>query len=131
MKKKLAFSAVLAIALVLAFTLAFTACDTGGVSDDIGSLGNALYTIINKYVRLDLSDSSFTSIGNSAFSDCTSLTSVTFATGSNIQSTNFGSYTFPEGSSTDGVGDSLRIAYITGEAGTYTRPANGTTWTKQ
>jgi len=43
-----------------------------------GSLGNALYTNrSNKYVSLDLSGSTFTSIGSAAFQSCTKLTSVT------------------------------------------------------
>jgi len=63
-----------------------------------------------------------TSIGDSAFYYCTSLTSVTFATGSNI--TDFGHNAFP-GS------DNLKDAYSTGKAGTYTRLVNGSTWTKQ
>jgi len=64
------------------------------------------------------------SIGNFAFSDCTSLTSVTFATGSNIADANFDESAFPGG-------NSLKNAYSAGKAGTYTRAANGTTWTKQ
>jgi len=69
-----------------------------------------------------------TSIGEYAFSIGTSLTSVTFATGSNIPDANFGYRAFPEGSS--GAGDTLKTAYSTGKAGTYTRSANGSTWTK-
>jgi hypothetical protein len=72
---------------------------------------------------------SVTSIGSYAFSTCTSLTSVTFETGSNITSGNFGSNAFPEGSEGYG-GDTLKTAYNTGKAGTYTRAANGSTWTK-
>jgi dihydroxyacetone kinase-like predicted kinase len=57
------------------------------------------------------------------------LTSITFATGSNITSANFGNNAFPQG---DGDGGSnLQMAYNTGRAGTYTREANGNTWTKQ
>jgi hypothetical protein len=51
--------------------------DLGGYFYDSGSAGNALYTNTNKYVNLDLSGSTFTSIGESAFSWCRSLTSVT------------------------------------------------------
>jgi hypothetical protein len=40
------------------------------------SLGNALY-YTNKYISLDLSGSTFTSIGDYAFMSCSSLTSVT------------------------------------------------------
>jgi hypothetical protein len=61
---------------------------------------------------------------------CTGLTSVTFATGSNIADGSFGSNASPEGSN-GGGGNTLKTAYSTGKAGTYTRPANGSTWTKQ
>ena len=71
-----------------------------------------------------------TSIGGSAFLGCVSLTSVTFASGSDIANANFGSSAFPEGSTGDG-GNTLKTAYSTGKAGTYTRAASGTTWTKQ
>jgi hypothetical protein len=53
-----------------------------------------------------------------------------FATGSNITSNNFGKDAFPEGSDGSG-GNTLKTAYSTGKAGTYTRPTNGFTWTKQ
>jgi len=72
--------------------------------------------------------SSVTSIGDYAFYSCTSLTSVTFATGSNISDDNFGDDAFPE---EDGGGDTLKTAYSTGKAGTYTRETNGSTWTKK
>ncbi|GBU29578.1 hypothetical protein R84B8_03151 [Treponema sp. R8-4-B8] len=71
---------------------------------------------------------SVTSIGEYAFIG-TNLTSVTFAIGSNIANASFGGNAFPEGN--DGNGDTLKTAYATGKAGTYTRPANGSTWTKQ
>jgi len=71
--------------------------------------------------------SSVTSIGQSAFAG-TGLTSVTFATGSNIADESFGQYAFPEGS--NGSGNSLKNAYSTGKAGTYTRTGNST-WTKK
>ena len=69
-----------------------------------------------------------TSIGSGAFSACTNLTSVTFATGS-ISDANFGSDAFPADNLGNG-GNTLKTAYSTGKAGTYTRPANGTVWTK-
>jgi len=72
---------------------------------------------------------SITSIGGVAFYFCTSLTSVTFATGSNIPNDNFGDIAFPEGTRGNG-GDTLKTAYSTGKAGTYSRPANGETWAK-
>jgi hypothetical protein len=73
---------------------------------------------------------SVTSIDSYAFDRCTGLTSVTFATGSNITSDYFGSSAFPQGTSVQG-GDNLRTAYLAGGAGTYTRTANGSSWTKQ
>jgi len=82
-------------------------------------------------------------IGSYAFNGCTNLISVTFATGSNfstpmspwefleVEGGNiFDLSVFPEGSNGNG-GDSLRNAYSTGKAGTYTRAINGDTWTKQ
>ena len=72
---------------------------------------------------------SVTSIGTSAFSQCTSLTSVTFAMGSNIPNANFGNNAFPEGSDGKG-GNTLKTAYSTEKAGTYTRTANGLQWRK-
>jgi len=71
-------------------------------------------------------------IGWYAFDKCTSLTSVTFETGSNIPNIDgFGTYVFPEGSSGNG-GNTLKNAYNTGKAGTYTRTSSyGSTWTKQ
>jgi len=71
-------------------------------------------------------------IGDSAFSNCTSLTSVTFSMGSAIISDNFLVNIFPEGSSGNG-GSTLRTAYLSGGggAGTYTRASGGTTWAKQ
>ncbi|WP_461255834.1 leucine-rich repeat domain-containing protein [Treponema sp. R80B11-R83G3] len=68
-------------------------------------------------------------IGNSAFEGCTSLTSVTFVTGSDIDNDDFGYNAFPEGSYGYG-GNTLKTAYSTGKAGTYTRAANGSRWTK-
>jgi hypothetical protein len=72
--------------------------------------------------------SGVTSIGQQAFASCRSLTSVTFAVGSNIADGNFGSSAFPEG--TGNGGNTLKTAYSTGKAGTYTRAAGGSTWTK-
>ena len=75
-----------------------------------------------------------TRIGGSAFSVCRSLTSVTFETGSNISDatdTGFGNNAFPEGSNGNG-GNALKTAYLAAspKEGTYTRPTNGSTWTK-
>jgi hypothetical protein len=60
------------------------------------------------------------SIGDRAFYNCESLTSVTFGTGSNIN--NFGEASF--------AGDLARV-YSIGKAGTYIRQQNGNTWKKQ
>jgi hypothetical protein len=49
----------------------------GGGAFDNGSLGAALLANNNKYVYLDLSGSTFTSISWGAFENCTNLTSVT------------------------------------------------------
>jgi hypothetical protein len=72
---------------------------------------------------------SVTRIGDNAFGSCTKLNSVTFTTGSNITDASFGSEAFPEGKEGDG-GNTLKTAYKTGKAGTYTRAANGSTWIK-
>jgi hypothetical protein len=72
---------------------------------------------------------SVTSIGDLAFVGCSGLTSVTFGSGSNIASGNFGAIAFPEGSARNG--DGLKKAYSTGGAGTYTRDPDGTTWRKK
>jgi hypothetical protein len=74
--------------------------------------------------------SGVTSIENYAFNR-TSLINVTFAVGSNIADGSFGTTAFPEGSTGAG-GNTLKSAYnaASPKAGTYTRAANGTTWTK-
>jgi len=72
---------------------------------------------------------SVTSIGGFAFGHCTNLTSVTFEAGSDITDANFGNNAFPE--KMYGYGNTLKAAYSTGKAGTYTRDADGSTWTKQ
>jgi len=72
---------------------------------------------------------SVTVIGQSAFARCKSLTGVTFATGSNITDANFGRDAFTEGS--DAYGNTLKTAYATGKAGTYTRASGGKEWTRQ
>jgi len=72
---------------------------------------------------------SVTSIGDFAFNDCTSLTSVTFAAGSNITNQNFGSNASPQASGY--TGDALKVAYLAGGAGTYTRSSGGSDWAKQ
>jgi len=73
---------------------------------------------------------SVTSIGEYSFVWCIDLISVTFTSGSDITNSNFGNSAFPEGINGLG-GNTLRTAYNTGKAGTYTRAINGDIWTKQ
>jgi hypothetical protein len=51
--------------------------DLGGQYNTAGSLASALRANNTKYVYLDLSGSTFTTIGNEAFFNCASLTGVT------------------------------------------------------
>jgi hypothetical protein len=109
-------------------------------TSDISGIAAVLNTA-GKYVNLNLSGSTFTSIGNGTFSNCASLagitipagitsiengaftgcdnlTSVTFA--GTIASGSFGNSAFP--------GD-LAAKYSSGGAGTYTRVSGSDTWT--
>jgi hypothetical protein len=70
--------------------------------------------------------SGVTTIGTIAFQSCNNLTSVTFNTGSNIQ--NFGGGAFPPVNNSNSLKDAYDAA--SPKAGTYTRQANGSTWTK-
>jgi len=67
-----------------------------------------------------------------AFVFCFNLNNVTFATGSNIVSENFGDMAFPEDNNAHG-GNTLKTAYLAAstKAGTYKRELSGSTWTKQ
>jgi len=123
-----------------------------GISDSL-SLDDTLSHNTNKYVNFDFSGSTFTYISAGyfqectnltgiilpdtvktieayVFTNCTNLTSVTFE--GSITSTGFDAYAFGMPSDTYYTGD-LRDKYLAaaGGAGTYTRPANGTIWTKQ
>jgi hypothetical protein len=60
-----------------AYKVALNVSDLGGNSSTVGSLGSVLNANRNKYVSLNLSGSTFTRIGASSFSDCTSLASIT------------------------------------------------------
>jgi len=60
-----------------AYIVKLNVSDLGGDATTSGSAGNALYTNSAKYVYLDLSGSTITSIGDRAFVYCTSLTGVT------------------------------------------------------
>jgi len=77
--------------------------DLGGNYGTPGSAGNALWTNNTKYVNLDLSGSTFTFIGDSAFNACGSLTGITIPNnvisigGYAFQSCGFTSITIPAG----------------------------------
>jgi predicted small secreted protein len=80
-------------------------------TSDIIALGNMLNSAPDKYVRLDLSGSTITTIPNSAFADCASLTGVTIPNSvTNIEGsafyncTNLASITIPN--SVTSIGDS-------------------------
>jgi hypothetical protein len=60
-----------------AYNVKLNISDLAGSYNTSGSLGNALYTNDTKYVNLDLSGSTFTSIGTNAFGGCTGLTGIT------------------------------------------------------
>ena len=84
----------------------------------VTSIGNRAFEGCDSFTRITI-PAGVTSIGQNAFNNCTNLTRVTFATGSNITAANF-SFAF--------TGD-LRDKYLATGAGSYTRPANGSTWT--
>jgi len=98
------------------------------IPNSVTSIGNETFRGCTSLTSVTIG-SGVTSIGTGAFYECTSLTSVTFATGSNIPDAYFGTHAFPE--SYRGGGNTLKTAYRTGKAGTYTRAANGDTWTKR
>ena len=125
---------------------AFNHCDslrTIKIPDSVTSIGNSAFLGCTSLASVTIPDS-VTSIGDSAFADCgsltsvtigsgvtsigsyafygPSLTSVTFATGSNIADNNIPSSALP---------GNLKTVYSTGKAGTYTRTTGGDTWTKQ
>jgi hypothetical protein len=98
------------------------------IGNSVESIGNGAFYGCSGLTSITI-PASVTSIGAYAFSDCNGLTSVTFATGSNISSSNFGDFAFPPYNFSEG----LKTVYLTsgGGAGTYTRPADGSAWTKQ
>ena len=96
----------------------------------------------NKYVNLDFSGSTFTSIGEGAFRVCTGLTSITIPDSVTIieymafeYCTSLINVTFQGTSSSvdyDSFPGDLRDKYLAGGIGTYTRPSGSSdTWTKR
>jgi len=96
------------------------------IPNSVTSIGFAAFYRCKNLSSINI-PSSVISIGGQAFADCENLTSVTFATGSNIAVANFGDNAFIERYWMSD--NSLRTAYSTGKAGTYTRTNNR--WTKQ
>jgi hypothetical protein len=99
------------------------------IPNGVTSIGNNAFAACTSLASITIPNS-VTTIDNYAFTSCTSLISVTFATGSNITDTNFGVNAFPQGSNGSG-GNTLKNAYNTEKAGTYTRQEGGDTWTKE
>jgi len=113
-------------------THAFYNCDglTGvTIHANVTSIRDSAFAFCDSLNSITI-PASVTSIGMWAFHCCPGITSITFAAGSNISSANFGTLVFPEGSNGSG-GDTLKTAYQTGGAGTYTRTSGGSTWAKQ
>ena len=99
------------------------------IPNSVKSIGAWIFQNCTSFTSVTI-PSGVTSIGMQAFSGCTNLISVTFATGSDIS--RIYDYVFPEGSTGNG-GESLKTAYNAAslKEGTYTREANGDTWSKQ
>jgi hypothetical protein len=92
------------------------------IPNSVTSIGNNAVRNCSKLASVTIGNG-VTSIGSNAFQYDRSLTSVTF--GGSIPSSGFNANAF------NGLGD-IRDKYLAtgGGAGTYTRPADGTTWTK-
>jgi len=94
------------------------------IPNSVTSIDNYAF-LTNHNITAITIPASVTSIGSYAFDHCSNLTSFTFSAGSNIQSANFSINYLDENIST------LKTAYLANGAGTYTRAAGGSTWTKQ
>ncbi|WP_461254901.1 leucine-rich repeat domain-containing protein [Treponema sp. R80B11-R83G3] len=115
---------------------AFSACTTlSSVTFESGSklqiIGGAAFNADSQLTSITI-PASVEELHSCVFYSCPKLISVTFASGSNI--TFFDNDVFPEynGRDTEG-GNTLQTAYqnASTKSGTYTRPVNGSTWTKQ
>jgi len=90
------------------------------VKSNINTIGNLVFSGGLESLASVIIPASVTNIGANAFQGCDKLTSVTFGGSNTTIASNSG--TFPNASS-------LRTAYASGGAGTYTR--SGSTWTKK
>ena len=129
------------------YIVALNVSDLNGNSSTSGSLGYILRVNKTKYVNIDLSSSTFTSIGHEAFFSCTSLTSITIPNGvTSIGNAAFNGCTgltsvrFERDGTTIGTSafinpdntTSLQTAYTAGGIGTYTKPnTTSTEWARQ
>jgi hypothetical protein len=117
------------------YSVTLKVSDLSGISSVLNKPG--------KYVNLNLTGSTFTSIGNGAFSNCTSLAGITIPAGvtsigrgaftgcPNLTSVTF-SGTIASGSfDNEAFPGDLAAKYLIGGAGTYTRVGGSNTWTKK